>query len=303
MKLTILAAAAAIGLAMTGSAGAETLSGTLAKIKSSGVIAIGHRESSIPFSYYDDNQKVVGYSIDLCNKVVDAIKARLDLPKLAIRLVPVTGATRIPLLANGTIDLECGSATNNVTREKQVAFGPTDFVAANRFVSKKALGLRTLDDLKGKTVVAAAGTTNIRQVEKINAERKLGMNVLASKDLAEGFLMVQTDRASAFFLDDVLLAGLVANAKSPGDYVISNKGLSVEPYGIMYRREDPQFKAVVDKALSDVFTSGEGAAIYRRWFQQPIPPRGITLNLPMSAELGNAFAHPTNSPDPATYTQ
>ncbi|AQQ05352.1 amino acid ABC transporter substrate-binding protein [Roseibium algicola] len=301
MKTSIIFAVVAVGFVMPSGAIAQELSGTLAKIKNSGIVTIGHRESSVPFSYYDDNQNVVGYSMDLCDKVVGAIKEELELPGLQIKLVPVSGATRIPLLANGTIDLECGSTTNNAERGKQVAFGPTHFVAANRFVSKTASELHTLDDLKGKSVVAAAGTTNIRQVEKINSERDLDMGVFASKDLAEGFLMVQTDRASAFFLDDVLLAGLVANSKSPTDYTISSIGLSVEPYGIMYRRDDPRFATVVNKSLSDVFTSGEGAAIYQRWFTEPVPPRGINLNFPMSEELKRAFSHPTNSPDPAEY--
>ena len=178
---------------------------TLKKIKDTGTITIGHRDSSIPFSYYDDKQNVVGYALDICMKVVDAIKAELKMPNLQVKLNPVTSATRIPLIANGTIDLECGSTTNNLERQKQVAFTNTYFVTANRFVSKKANNLKTLADLKGKTVVSTSGTTNLKQITEMNGAQNMGMSILTAKDHAEAFLMVETDRANAFFMDDILL--------------------------------------------------------------------------------------------------
>jgi len=193
---------------------------TLKKIKESGTITIGHRDSSIPFSYYDDKQNVVGYSMDICMKVVDAVKTELKMPNLQVKLNPVTSATRIPLIANGTVDLECGSTTNNLEREKQVAFTNTYFLTANRFVSKKANNLKTLADLKGKTVVSTSGTTNLKQITELNGQQNLGMSILTAKDHAEAFLMVETDRAAAFFMDDILLYSLVASSKSPGDFAI-----------------------------------------------------------------------------------
>lgn len=282
-------------------AGAQEPTGTLKKIKDSGAITLGHRESSVPFSYYDDRQQVVGYAMDLCGRIVEAVKKELKLDKIEIRLNPVTSATRIPLMANGTIDLECGSTTNNLERQRQVSFTITHFVTANRFVSKKAANLKTVDDLRSKPVVSTSGTTNIKQATEINAQKNLGMNILAAKDHAEAFLMVETERAAAFFMDDILLYSLVAGAKSPADYVISPDALSVEPYGIILRRDDPAFKKVVDGAMVAVYKSGEINAIYEKWFQKPIPPKGINLNVPMSAAFKKVVAEPTDSGDPAAY--
>ena len=289
-----------VGLA-AGPALGQELTGTLKKIKDTGTITLGHRESSVPFSYYDDNQKVVGYAMDLCYKIVDAVKKELKLDKLEVKLNPVTSATRIPLMANGTIDLECGSTTNNLDRLKQVSFTITHFVTANRFVSKKAANLKTVDDLKGKTVVSTSGTTNIKQITEINGQKRLGMNILTAKDHAEAFLMVETDRAVAFVMDDILLYSLVASSKAPGDYVISADALSVEPYGIMLRRGDEPFKKVVDAAMIAVYKGGEINAIYDKWFLKPIPPRGITLNVPMGEAFKKVVATPTDSGDPAAY--
>src|SRR5437016_6911051 len=214
MTMTI----AAISL-LAGTAVAQE--GTLKKIKDTGAITIGHRESSLPFSYYDDKQQVVGYAMDLCNQIVEGVKSNLKLPKLEAKLNPVTSATRIPLMANGTIDLECGSTTNNLERQKQVSFTITHFVTANRFVSKKSANLKTVDDLRGKTVVSTSGTTNIKQITEIGAEKGLNLNILAATDHAEAFLMVETGRAAAFVMDDILLFSLVAGSKSPNDYTIS----------------------------------------------------------------------------------
>ncbi|MES2832871.1 MAG: transporter substrate-binding domain-containing protein [Pseudomonadota bacterium] len=286
---------------MVGAAQAQELTGTLKKIKDTGGITLGVRDSSIPFSYLDDKQSYQGYSIDLCMKAVSAIQKQLGLTSLNVKMNPVTSATRIPLMANGTVDLECGSTTNNVERQKQVAFAPTTFVTANRLLSKKASGISTLDDMKGKPLVSTSGTSNLKQLTSLNGERNLGMNIMTAKDHAEAFLMVETGRAIAFGMDDILLASLAASSKSPADYTISSEALSVEPYGIMMRRDDPAFKKAVDTAIENVFKSGEINRIYAKWFQSPIPPKGINLNIPMSAVLKATIAKPTDSGDPATY--
>jgi glutamate/aspartate transport system substrate-binding protein len=280
---------------------AQELTGTLQKIKDAGAITLGHRESSIPFSYYDDKQQVIGYAMDLCYRIVDALKQELKMDKLEVRLNPVTSSTRVPLIANGTVDLECGSTTNNLEREKQVAFTVTHFVTANRFVSKKSANLTKVDDLKGRTIVSTAGTTNIKQITEIGAQKNLGLNILAAKDHAEAFLMLETDRAAAFVMDDILLYSLVAMSKDPGDYVISADPLSVEPYAIMLRLGDPAFKKVVDRAMIVTYKTGAIDAIYDKWFLKPIPPKGINLNVPMSAALKKVVAAPTDSGDPASY--
>jgi glutamate/aspartate transport system substrate-binding protein len=285
----------------TAACGVASAQDTLKKIRDTGTITLGHRDTSIPFSYYDDKQQVVGYAMDICYKVVDAIKAELKMPKLEVKLNPVTSATRIPLMANGTIDLECGSTTNNLERQKQVWFATTHFVTANRFVSKKASNLKTVDDLKGKTVVSTSGTTNIKQATEINADKKLGMNIIAAKDHAESFLTVETGRAVAFFMDDILLYSLVANSRNPSEWVISSDALSVEPYGIMMRKDDAAFKKVVNGAINALYKSGEINKIYDKWFLNPTPPKGINLNVPMGAPFKKVVANPTDSGDPKDY--
>jgi glutamate/aspartate transport system substrate-binding protein len=296
-----------IGLALAaalsaGQANAEELTGTLKKIKESGVITIGYRDSSIPFSYLDDNQKPIGFAIDICRKIVDAVKDELKLDKLAVEFNPVTSSTRIPLLANGTIDLECGSTTNNAERLKQVAFTNTYFLAATRFASKKSSNIPSIDDLKGKTVVSTAGTTNIKQLTEANAARNLNITIVPAKDNAEAFLMVETDRAAAVVLDDVLLASFIAGAKDPNAYVLSKEAFSKpEPYGIMLRKDDPAFKKVADAATAALYTSSEGQRLYDKWFMQKIPPKGINLNSPISPELKAEFAKPSDSPEPDSY--
>ena len=280
---------------------ASAQEGTLKKIKETGTITLGHRDASIPFSYFDDKQAAVGYAMDLCGKIVDAVKAELKMPNLQIKLNPVTSATRIPLMANGTIDLECGSTTNNLERQKQVAFTITHFVTANRFVSKKAANLKTLNDLKGKTVVSTSGTTNIKQITELNGQQNLGITILPAKDHAEAFLMVESGRAVAFFMDDILLYSLVASSKAPAEWVISADALSVEPYGIMLRKDDPSFKKVVDGAIANVYKSGEINKIYAKWFLSPVPPRGVNLNVPMSDVFKRVVAKPTDSGDPNDY--
>ncbi|MDQ5848590.1 MAG: amino acid ABC transporter substrate-binding protein, partial [Pseudomonadota bacterium] len=259
MKRTIaLLAGVSAALAVALPAAAQD---TLKKIKDSGSITIGHRDASIPFSYYDDKQQVVGYAVDLCQRIVDAVKTNLKMQKLDVKYQLVTSANRIPLMANGTIDLECGSTTNNLERQKLVWFTITHFVTANRFVAKKASKASTLKDLKGKTVVSTAGTTNIKQVTELNGQQSLGMNIISANGHPEAFQMVETGRAVAFAMDDILLASLVASSRTPGDYAISTETTSVEPYGIMLRKDDAAFKKVVDAAMVNTYKSGAINAI------------------------------------------
>jgi len=297
----VIAAAVAVQGLMV-QAGAQELTGTLKKINDTGAITIGYRDSSVPFSYLDDNQKPVGFAMDICYKIVEAVKKELKNDKIEVKLNPVTSATRIPLIANGTVDLECGSTTNNVDREKQVGFTNTHFLTASRFVSKKTSKIVTIDDLKGKTVVSTSGTTNIKQLTEVNAARNLGINIVPAKDHAEAFLMVETDRAAAFVMDDILLASLAAGARDPSLYVISKESFSKpEPYGIMLRKGDAAFKRVADAATAEFYKSPEGAKLYDKWFMQKIPPKGLNLNVPMGPEQTKAFAHPSDSPDPDAY--
>jgi glutamate/aspartate transport system substrate-binding protein len=302
MRLGHLAFALGLMLPAALPTAAQDLTGTLKKIKETGTITMGVRDSSVPFSYLDDKQQPVGFAIDVCLKVVDAVKAKLAQPGLKVVMTPVTSSTRIPLLANGTIDLECGSTTNNAARQQQVAFSNTYFLTASRFVSKAAAGISDIDGLKGKSVVSTSGTTNIVQLNAANTARGLGLNILTAKDHAESFLLVETGRAAAFVMDDELLASLVAASKDPAAYRISADAFSQpEPYAIMLRKDDPAFKQLVDATTAALFRSPEGTALYNRWFTQAIPPRGLNLNLPMAPVLQRAFQAPSDNPDPAHY--
>jgi glutamate/aspartate transport system substrate-binding protein len=275
--------------------------GTLKKVKDSGSISLGVREASVPFSYQDDKQVYQGYALDLCLKIVDVVRKELAMPGIKVDLTPTTTATRIPLLANGTTDLQCDGASITVERQKQVAFSPTMFITGNRLLAKKSSNVNKLDDMKGKPIVSMSGTTNIKQISELNVERKLGMNILTTTEYGEAFLMVDTGRAVAFAQDDIHLAALIANSKNPADYAISKESLSFDPYGLMFRRNDPEFKKVVDKAIIELFKSGEIEKIYAKWFQSPIPPKGINLNWPISEYLRAAIANPTDSADPEHY--
>ena len=292
--------ATVVGVALMSMAGV-TQADTLAKVKESGVFTIGHRDASIPLSYYDDKQKPIGYSVEICQRVADAVKKELKKPDLQIKYQLVTSANRIPLLANGTVDIECGSTTNNAERQKQVSYLPTTFVTANRIMYKKGSGISVLADMKGKTLVSTAGTTNIKQVTQINAEKNLGVNITSANGHAESFLMVETGRAAAFAMDDILLAGLIATSKNPGQFEVSKEALSVEPYGIMVRKDDAKFEALAAGVVKGLMKSGEINKIYDKWFLKPIPPTNITMNVPMSPNLKKVIANPTNSPDPAVY--
>jgi glutamate/aspartate transport system substrate-binding protein len=286
---------------LAAAASAQEPTGTLAKIKRTGQVVLGVRDGSIPFSYLDDKQQYQGYSVDLCLKVVEHLKTQLAMPGLKVAYNPVTSANRIPLMANGTIDLECGSTTNNAERQQQVAFAPTMFVISSRLLAKKSANIQTLDDMKGKVLVATAGTTTLKQMTILNNERKLGMKILIGKDHPESFLMLETGRAEAEANDDILLAAQVATSKAPVDFAVSKEAMSVEPYGIMLRKNDMPFKKSVDEALRKVYQSDEIQRIYKKWFMSPIPPRGVNLNFPMPATLKAVLAKPTDSPDPAAY--
>jgi glutamate/aspartate transport system substrate-binding protein len=274
---------------------AQELTGTLKKIKDTNTLVIGHRESSIPFSYLDDKQQPIGYAMDLCYRLVDAVKKQLNLPNLQVKLNPVTSQTRIPLMTNGTIDMECGSTTNSLERQKQVAFGVSYYITEIRMVVKANSGIRSLSDLNGKAVVTTTGTTSDRLIREHEKGKSIDVKNLYGKDHAESFLMVETDRAAAFVMDDILLAGLVANAKNPKDFVIVGEPLRAEPYGVMLRKDDPQFKKLVDDTLSALMKSGEAEKLYRKWFTSPIPPKNVNLDLPMSEKLREAFRNPSDT--------
>ncbi len=260
-------------------------SATLKKIKDTGSITLGHRESSIPFSYYDDKQQVIGYSHEIMLKAVDAIKTELKLAKLDVKLMPVTSANRITLVQNGTVDIECGSTTNNTERQKQVGFTNTIFIIGTRLQVKKNSGINDFPDLAGKNVVTTAGTTSERLLKKMNEDKKMGMNVISAKDHGESFLTLETGRAVAFMMDDALLYGEMAKAKRPGDWAVVGTAQSKEAYGCMLRKDDAGFKKVVDAAIAKVQTSGEADKIYEKWFMNPIPPKGLNLNMPMSDDM------------------
>lgn len=282
--------------ALAWQAQAQSASPTLKKIAETGTIGLGHRESSIPFSYYDDKQQVVGYAQELMLKVVEAVKAELKRPALAIKLIPVTSQNRIPLVLNGTVDIECGSTTNNKERAQQVAFSTNIFVVGTRLMTRKDSGVKDFADLKGKNVVVTAGTTSERLLRRYNEAQKAGMSIISAKDHGESFLTLETGRAVAFMMDDALLYGEKAKAKKPDDWVVVGKPMSEEAYGCMMRKDDPGFKKVVDAAITKAMTSGEAAKIYAKWFQQPIPPKGLNLNWPMSDDVQALFKVPTDKP-------
>ncbi|MDA0190428.1 MAG: glutamate/aspartate ABC transporter substrate-binding protein [Proteobacteria bacterium] len=289
--LALSAVAAAL---LASPAQAQELTGTLKKIKDTGTISLGHRESSIPFSYYDDKQQVVGYSHELMLKVVDAVKAELKLQSLNIKLMPVTSSNRITLVQNGSVDIECGSTTNNAERQKQVGFSNTIFIIGTRLMTKKTSGIQDFADLAGKNVVTTAGTTSERLLRRMNEEKQMKMNIISAKDHGESFLTLETGRAVAFMMDDALLYGEMAKAKRASDWVVVGTPQSFEAYGCMMRKDDPAFKKVVDAALARAMTSGEAEKIYTRWFQQPIPPKGLNLGFPLSEAMQQLYKAPND---------
>ncbi len=278
--------------------------GTLQKIKDSGTIVVGYRDSSIPFSYIaDDPNQPMGYAHDLEMKVVEAVKEKLNMPDLKVRYNLITSQTRIPLVQNGTVDFECGSTTNNVERQKQVAFSNGFFEIGTRLLTKTDSGIKDFEDLKGKTLVTTAGTTSERYIRQYNDEKKMDTNIISAKDHGEGFLMLENGRADAFMMDDVLLAGEKAKAKNPDEWVIVGTPQSFEIYGCMMRKDDPEFKTVVDDALTSVFSSGEINSIYDKWFLNPIPPKNVNLKFEMSDNLKALIANPHDSDQPKATVQ
>lgn len=277
-------------------AGAQELAGTLKKVRDSGSITLGIRESSYPLSYLDAAQQPVGYHIDICNRIVDAVRARLKLPALKVQHQAVTSQNRIPLVANGTVDLECGSTTNNEARQKQVAFAPTTFVTNVRMAVKKSSGIQSLGQLNGKPVATTTGTTSVQLMRAHEKGKGIDFKEVYGKDHADAFLMLETDRAVAFVMDDNLLAGLIASAKAPADYAIVGEALSVEPIAIMLRRDDPGFKKLVDDTVAGLMKSGELEKLYARWFLSSIPPKGVSLNFPMSEQLKALIRSPSDAP-------
>jgi glutamate/aspartate transport system substrate-binding protein len=289
-KAGLAFAAAAVAFSVQ----AQDLTGTLKKIKDTGAITLGYRESSIPFSYLDDKQQPIGYAMDLCGKVIEAVKADLKMPNLKVNLQPVTSGNRIPQLQAGNIDMECGSTTNSVERQKQVAFGPTYFVINVTAAVKKNSGIKSLADLNGKTIAATSGTTAVPLLKKYEKTKSADIKEIYGKDHAESFLLLSQDRVSAFVIDDILLAGLIANSPNPGDYMIIPESLRQEPYSMMIRRDDPQFKALVDKTIGGVMKSGEINKIYAKWFTSPIPPKNVNMNFPQTPAIKEAFANPND---------
>ncbi len=294
MKPIASLASALLVFAASLSVGHAQESPTLKKIKDSGSISLGHRESSIPFSYYDDKQQVVGYSHELMLKVVEAIRTELKMPKLETRLLPVTSSNRMPLIQNGSIDIECGSTTNNLERQKQVAFSTSIFIIGTRLMSKKGSGIEDFADLAGKNVVTTAGTTSERLLRKMNEDKKMAMSIISAKDHGEAFLTLETGRAVAFMMDDALLFGEMAKARKPADWQVVGTAQSKEAYGCLLRKDDPGFKKVVDAALSKAMSSGEAEKIYGKWFLNPIPPKGLNLNMPLSDEMKVLFRNPND---------
>ena len=290
-----LTACTLIIAAFTSSAAIAQESPTLKKIRDSGAITLGHRESSIPFSYYNDQQQVIGYSQELMLKVVDELRDKLKLAKIDTKLMPVTSANRISLVQNGTVDIECGSTTNNLERQKQVGFSTTIFIIGTRLMTKVNSGIKDFPDLAGKNVVTTAGTTSERLLRRMNEEKQMKMNIISAKDHGESFLTLETGRAVAFMMDDALLFGEMAKAKRPGDWIVTGTVQSKEAYGCMLRKDDPEFKKVVDSALTRAMTSGEAEKIYAKWFMNPIPPKGLNLAMPLSDEMKALYKAPNDN--------
>ncbi|WP_455285692.1 glutamate/aspartate ABC transporter substrate-binding protein [Cupriavidus necator] len=285
----------AFALAAIGSTGhAMDASSTLTKIKDTGVITLGVRESSIPFNYNLGGVRQVGYSYDINTKIVEAIKDQLKVPNLQVKEIPITSQNRITLLQNGTIDIECGSTTNNLERQKQVAFTNSIFIIGTRIMVKKDGGIKDWADLKGKNVVTTAGTTSERLLRKMNDDQKLGINIISTKDHGQSFLTLESGRAVAFMMDDALLYGERAKAKNPADWIVVGKPQSRESYGCMIRKDDPQFKKLSDTVIAGMMKDGSINTLYTKWFMQPVPPKGLNLDFPLSDDMKALFKTPND---------
>lgn len=288
MKRTLAAAAlAATSLAAH--------AGTLEKVAESGKITLSYRESSVPFSYLEAPGKPIGFAVDIAKAVADAVSKQVGKP-IRVEWMAVTSGNRIPLVQNGTVDLECGSTTNNTTRGKDVDFAINHYYTGTRLLVKKASGIQNYADLKDKTVASTTGTTNAQVLRKYDADKNIGMKITLARDHADAFLMVEGDRAAAFGMDDILLYGLKANAKQPDLYDVVGDALQVEPYACMLRKDDPAFKKLVNDVIGGMMASGQFEKLYDKWFVQPIPPRNLPLNVPMSAELKANLSNRSDKP-------
>jgi glutamate/aspartate transport system substrate-binding protein len=269
---------------------------TLEKISRTATISLGHRESSVPFSYYDGKRQVVGYSHDLMLAVVERIRRELRLPALTVKLVPVTSQNRIPLVQNGSVDLECGSTTHNRERARQAAFSVSIFVTSSRLLTRHGSGIEELADLKGRRVAVTAGTTSERSLLLHAEATGTRFDILKVKDHGDGFNSVQEGRAAAFLMDEAMLYGLRAKADQPGEWRVVGQPMAAEVYACLMRKDDPRFKALVDRSLTELMQSGEALKIYRRWFQSPIPPKGLNLNWPAPEALLELYRSPNDRP-------
>ncbi|ADX47131.1 extracellular solute-binding protein family 3 [Paracidovorax avenae ATCC 19860] len=293
MKTTLCSAALlACGLM----AGAAAQADTLKKIADSGKITLAYRESSVPFSYLAGAGAPIGFSVDISNAVVDAVKKKLNKPDIKVELQAVTSQNRIPLVTNGTVDLECGSTTNNTARAKDVQFAVNYFYTGTRLLVKKSWGIRNYADLAKKTVASTTGTTNAQVIRKYNRDNNLDMDIVLGKDHNDSMLLVDTGRALAFAMDDILLFGLKANATNPAEWDVVGDALQVEPYACMLRKDDPQFQALVNGVIGGMMKSGEFEKLYNKWFLSPIPPKGQALGLPMSKELRDNLTAQSDKP-------
>ncbi|MBD8604556.1 transporter substrate-binding domain-containing protein [Pseudomonas sp. CFBP 8771] len=293
-KKQLLALVVAVCLGAS-AAQAEELTGTLKKIKEVGTVTLGYRDASLPFSYLNDAQQPIGYSIELCKKIVDQIKVKVGEPNLKTEYVSVVAATRTPLLINGTIDMECGVTTNTVERQKQIGFLLTSYIASAKYAVKKTAGIDSVADLKGKSVVVITGGSGEWITKNLDREKQLGLKILNAKDGGEAFLMLETGRAVAYINDDVQLMATIAQSRSPDAYALLPEPMSAEPYAIGVRKNDSQFKTFADDVLRNLYSTGVIDTLYPTWFQQPIPPKNATINLPMSDALKQAIANPNDT--------
>ncbi|MFJ2992450.1 transporter substrate-binding domain-containing protein [Pandoraea sp. NPDC087047] len=273
---------------------ATPLTGSLKTIKENNVIVLGNRESSVPYSYYDNGQKVIGYSQDIAMRIVDEIRKEIDAPNLQVRMMPITAQNRIALVQNGTINFECGGTTNNAERRKQVEFSNTISITETRLLTKKSSGIKSFNDINGKTIAVTAGTTSERYLRKRIADSKLNVMVVAAVDHAQGFMMVQQGRAAAFFMDSDVLSAELAKAGKSDEYMITGEPQTFEAIACMLPKSDPALKAIVDRTIARMQTSGDAYKLYQKWFMSPIPPQNINLNLPLSQKLKSVFQSPND---------
>ncbi len=281
-------------LLATSAFAADDLTGTLKKIKDSGSMTLGYREASVPFSYLQADGTPVGYGYEVCNRIADAVKKDLNMPNLKINYQPVTSANRIPLIQNGTVDIECGSTTNSKKRQEQAAFGTNYFGIQVTAAVWKDGPIKTLKDLAGKNVAVTSGTTTVELLKKFEKDNNITIRLLKTKNFAEAMKLVANKRADAFVIDDVLLAGQISTLPNPDDFKIIDESLSTEPYAPMFRKDDPQFKALVDKTITGMIKDGSLAKLYSKWFESPIPPKNVNLNFPMNKVTKDLFANPNS---------